>query len=294
MAQTVLILGANGKIGTHAAKAFGDAGWTLRLFDRATDTLTEAAQGVDVIINGFNPPAYKGWDTIVPKYTAEIIAAAKASGATVIVPGNVYNYGDTAGTWGPLTPQTAKTRKGRLRIEMEQSYRAAAQEGVRTIILRAGDFLDPNRDGTMMSLVILKEIQKGVLTTLGPTDVEHAYCYLPDWARAAVELAQKRATLNAFEDVPFPSESFTIEQLRTEISDATGQTIKIKKFPWWAMRLASPFWGLAYELLEMRYLSEVAHRLSPERLAAILPDFQATPRRDVMLAELPQEIRRAS
>jgi hypothetical protein len=57
------------------------------------------------------------------------------------------------------------------------------------------------------------------------------------------------------------------------------------------MRLASPFWGLAYELLEMRYLSEVPHSLSPERLDAILPDFQPTARRDVMLAELPPQMR---
>lgn len=290
MSNTVLILGTSGKIGRHAAEAFTNAGWNVRKFNRTTDNLSQSAKGADVIVNGFNPPAYKGWATIVPKYTAEIIQAAKVSGATIIVPGNVYNYGATAGTWGPTTPQSATTRKGRLRIEMEQSYRDAVKEGVRTIIIRAGDFLDPNRDGTLMSLVVLDKIEKGIVTTLGPTDVEHAYCYLPDWARVAVALAEKRAQLNAFEDVPLAGASFTIQELCDEIESATGKPIKVAQFPWWLMRLASPFWNLAYELLEMRYLSETPHRLSNARLAEILPKFQPTSRREIMLAEVPSHL----
>lgn len=291
MAKTVLILGASGKIGKHSAEAFAKAGWQVRKFNRNTDDLMQCAKGADVIVNGFNPAGYKGWSTIVPKYTADVIRAAKASGATVIVPGNVYNFGDTPGEWGPTTPQIAKTRKGRLRIEMEESYQRAAQDGVQTIVLRAGDFLDPNREGTLMNLVTLSKIDKSVVTTLGPTDVEHAYCYLPDWARAAVALAEKRTELGAFEDIPLPGANFTIDELCEEISTATGRKITTTKFPWWLMRLASPFWTLAYELLEMRYLNEIPHRLSGARLAEVLPEFRPTPRRDIMLAEVPSSMR---
>lgn len=290
MTQKVLILGASGKIGRHSSEAFAKAGWEVHKFNRKTDTLKNAAQGMDVIVNGFNPAGYKGWAKQIPKYTAEIIQAAKHSGATVIVPGNVYNFGDTPGTWGPLTPQTAKTRKGRVRIEMEKSYQQAAREGVQTIVLRAGDFLDPNRDGTLMSLVILGKITKGTLTTLGPTDVDHAYCYLPDWARVAVGLAEKRSELYSFEDIPVPGENFTIEQLRDMIEMETGRNIEIKKFPWWLMTLASPVWTLAYELLEMRYLSETPHRLSGERLAQVLPEFTPASRKEIMMAELPHDL----
>lgn len=294
MTQKVLILGANGKIGRHSSEAFRKVGWEVHKFDRATDTLEVAARGMDVIVNGFNPAGYKGWATQIPKYTAEIIQAAKTSGATIIVPGNVYNFGDTPGTWGPTTPQSAQTRKGRVRIEMEQSYRQAARDGVQTVILRAGDFLDPNRDGTLMSEVILNKIEKGSLTTLGPIDVEHAYCYLPDWARVAVGVAEKRAELNTFEDIPVPGESFTIQELRDMIALETGRDISIKKFPWWLMTLAAPFWTLAYELLEMRYLNEIPHRLSGTRLAQVLPEFEATSRQNIMLAELPRDMRSIS
>jgi len=56
MTQTVLILGGSGKIGSHAATAFWNAGWTVRHYDRKTGDMTSAAMGADVIINGLNPP----------------------------------------------------------------------------------------------------------------------------------------------------------------------------------------------------------------------------------------------
>ena len=40
MTQTVLILGGTGKIGTHAARAFGAAGWEVRHYDRAAGDMT--------------------------------------------------------------------------------------------------------------------------------------------------------------------------------------------------------------------------------------------------------------
>ena len=44
MSGTVLILGAKGRFGRHAAEAFWNRGWQVRLFDRAMDDLTAAAR----------------------------------------------------------------------------------------------------------------------------------------------------------------------------------------------------------------------------------------------------------
>ncbi len=52
--KTVLILGGSGRFGRHARAAFQQAGWRLRLFDRKTDRLEQAAKGVGVIVNGWN------------------------------------------------------------------------------------------------------------------------------------------------------------------------------------------------------------------------------------------------
>lgn len=290
MRKTVLILGSHGKIGSHSAQAFESAGWEVRRFRRGVDSLKAAATGVDVIVNGFNPPGYRNWATSIPRYTTEIIEAAKASGATIIVPGNVYVFGDCGGTWDANTPHRATTRKGRIRIDMETAYRQAADEGVQTIVLRAGDFLDPNRDGTLMGQAILREIAKGRIASLGDPSARHAYAYVPDWARAAVMLAEMRNTLSTFEDIPFPGTTFTMEELASVIAEASQRKIEIVRFGWWMMYLASPFWRLAFELLEMRYLYGLDHELSSQRFDALLPEFQATPRREVMLCEIPPEL----
>lgn len=286
MTQTVLILGGKGKIGTHAAQAFWNAGWQVRIYDRSTD-MAQAAMGADVIVNGLNPPNYHNWAKLIPAITAQVIAAAKASGATVIIPGNVYNYEGVGGEWSEHTPQRPHTRKGNIRVQMERDYAAS---GVQTIILRAGNFIDPDHNRDIMGLFLMAGIAKGKLTAPGPKDVVTTYCYLPDWAQAAVMLAKKRVELARLEDVPFPGHAFSIEELRATVQQALGRPVRLSPFPWWLMAMASPVWELARELTEMRYLWNNFHTMSGTKLARLLPDFRPTDLRAVMLAGLPVDI----
>ncbi len=280
MTGTVLILGPSGKIGSHSARAFADAGWTVRRYRRGTD-MTRAALGADVIVNGLNPPGYHDWPRLIPAITAEVIAAARASGATVLLPGNIYNFGQAPGELTEATPHRPTTRKGRIRVEMEEAYRAS---GVQTIVLRAGNFIDPEGNGDIMSALILRDLRKGHLSNAGDSAALQAYAYVPDWARAAVMLAERRDSLARFEDIPFPGHAFTLEQLRDAVAEATGQSLSIRPFPWWMMRVAAPVWELARELLEMRYLWSMPHWIGTARFDRLLPDFAPTPLRDVMLA----------
>jgi len=287
MTKSVLILGASGKIGAHSAAAFRDAGWQVRLYDRKAGNMTAAAEGADVIVNGLNPPAYHDWAKLIPEITAHVIAAAKASGATVFIPGNVYNFGATPGVWSENTPQAATTCKGRIRIEMEQAYRAS---GVRAVILRAGNFIDPDRNGDVMSLIYLRAIAKGKITAAGKTDVMQAYCFVPDWARAVVALAEMRDQLQTFEDIPFAGHSFTVQDLQRELQHTLKRKLKVVRFPWLVMTLAAPFWELARELNEMRYLWNTSHQLDGTKLARLLPGFAPTDMRTVMTAGLPADV----
>lgn len=283
---TVLILGATGKIGRHSATTFANSGWTVRPYVRGTD-MTAAAQGCDVIVNGLNPPAYHDWGRIIPAITEQVTAAARASGATVILPGNVYNFGDQGGTWSETTPQRPVARKGRIRAEMERAYRAS---GVRTVVLRAGNFIDPDHNNDVMSAIFLRNIRSGRITLPGGADVVQAYAYVPDWARAALMLAERRETLAIFEDVPFPGHAFTARDLKHELEHATGRTLRFVDFPWWAMTLLSPVWELAREMREMRYLWDTPHSLDPTKFDRLLPEFRPTDTAAAMRAALPREI----
>ena len=284
MPKSVLILGASGNFGAAAAKAFTKAGWQVSRYQRGTD-MAAAARGKDLIVNGLNPPMYHDWATLVPRITAEVIGAAKASGARVLVAGNVYVFGTEPGPWGANTPHRPVATKGRIRAAMEASYRAAAAEGVRTIVLRGGDFMQEDNPATIFSMVVLKQVAKGRIASLGLPDVARAYAYLPDIARAAVALAECD-DLPDYADIGFPGHSFSITELATLVAATLNRPMKLTGFPWWLMRLASPVWELGRELTEMRYLYNHPHRIDGSDFARLIPDFQSTPLAEVVARHL--------
>jgi nucleoside-diphosphate-sugar epimerase len=169
---------------------------------------------------------------------------------------------------------------------MEQAYRDA---GVPTIVLRAGNFIDPDQKDDVMKVLLLREIARGRVTAAGDPSAKQAYCYLPDWARAAAGLAKLRERLAPFEDVPFPGHTFTANELRAHVERELGRPISIAQFPWWLITLCAPFWELAREMKEMRYLFSLPHSLSGEKLSRLLPEFVPTPLSEVMSAGLPQK-----
>ncbi|MBN8630898.1 MAG: epimerase [Rhodobacterales bacterium] len=285
MAQTALVLGASGGFGGQALQALQAAGWTVQRYRRGTD-MAAAARGAALIVNGLNPPGYHDWDRLIPEITTQVLAAGRASGATLMVPGNVYPYGMEPGPWGPDTAHRPVSRKGRIRAEMEARYRAAADHGQRTILLRGGDFLLPGAPQMLMNRVILAQVAKGRITTLGDPLALHAYAYLPDMARAAVALAALGTVPPAYADIPFAGHSFTISDLAARVSRLSGRPMRIKRFPTWLFTLTSPVWELARELREMLYLASFPHSLDPAPLRRWLPDWQDTPLDEVLLRHL--------
>ena len=283
MENIVLILGPTGRMGRNAASAFEAAGWEVRLFDRAKDTLWDAAWGASVIVNCWNPP-YPQWAAEVPEQTAQIIEVAKASGATVIIPGNVYVYGEQAPErFGSDTPHLATNPLGRIRIDMEAAYR---ESGVQTIVVRAGDYLDTQASGNWFDMIIAKPIAKRRISYPGPLDCPHAFTFLPDVAETMVALAQKRKILGKFEDVSVPSFTLTGHELAGAISDVLGQKIVAKKMAWWPIRAAGLAWPMGRAINEMRYLWGKPHYIDPSRHAEICSEVPQTPLRDALTQSL--------
>ena len=281
MPKTALILGASGGFGGQVALALQDAGWTIRRYARGTD-MTAAARGADLIVNGLNPPGYHDWARIIPAITTQVLAAGQASGATILVPGNVYPFGIQPAPWGPDTPHLPVSRKGAIRTTMEERYRDAAARGQRTILLRGGDFLLPGLAQNLMNGVILGKLAKGRVTSLGDPDALHAYAWLPDMARAATALAGLGDRLPAYADIPFPGHAFSLTDLAAQLSRLLDRPIRVTRFPTWLFTLTSPVWELARELREMLYLSSHPHWLDPGPLRHWLPDFQPTPLEEVL------------
>ena len=111
------------------------------------------------------------------------IAAARASGALILLPGTVYNYGpDALPHLREDSPQHPVTRKGAIRVELEARLKAAAAGGVRTLIVRAGDFFGPRAGNSWLSQGVIKA-GKPVTAISNPSGpgVGHQWAYLPDY-----------------------------------------------------------------------------------------------------------------
>lgn len=269
----VLILGGNGRFGRSVSEAFWNRGWRVTQFARGGD-LVAAAQGMDVIVHGWNPK-YPDWAAQVPGQTQQVIAAARASGATVILAGNVYVYGaDAPEDFGPHLPQAATNPMGRVRIAMEQALREA---GIPLIVLRAGDYLDTEASVNWFDAIMAKGVAKGALTYPGNPDIPHAWAWLPDMARAVVALAERRRDLPRVSDIAFPGYTLTGRELAALCAEAAGHPVRVKRMAWWPLMLARPVLRIAKPLLEMRYLWEKPHHLARDSFDAVLPEFTPTP-----------------
>lgn len=282
MTRDVLILGATGRFGRAAATAFAQAGWHVRGHGHRDGDPTAAAAGAAVIVNAWNPPGYRGWASAVPRITAAGIAAAEASGATLIVPGNVYPFGRAPAPWSAATPHAPCTPKGRIRAQMEAALRAAAETGrIRAIVLRAGDFIDPQAAGTWPG-EILKPVARGRLRWPGRADIDHAFAWLPDLGRAAVALAERRADLPAFADIAFPGHTLSGTDVAAIAGRVAGHPVTAGRLDWAPLRVAAPVWPLARGLVEMRYLWDHPHRLDGAAFRAAVPGFRATRAEDAL------------
>jgi nucleoside-diphosphate-sugar epimerase len=301
---TVLILGANGRFGLAAAQGFAAAGWQVvasvrrapdpglpeaaRVTTAAIDdaaTLAREAAGARIVVHALNPP-YTEWQRSVLPMARAGMDVAEALGARFMLPGNVYNYGaDMPATLTDAAPQLATTRKGRLRIQMEDEIEHRCREGrIAATILRAGDFFGGG-SGSWVDLVIAKSLRAGKLVYPGPTDRAHAWAYLPDLARAFVATAARPARSAArFEQFGFAGHTLTGAELLTGIEDAAAtlgiapaRGWKHGSMPWGVIRLGGlvvPMWR---ELAEMAYLWTVPHSVDGAALERAVGPLPATP-----------------
>jgi nucleoside-diphosphate-sugar epimerase len=293
MKGQILVLGAAGRLGFAAAEAFRDAGWSVKGLvrpgaawrapqgidlvetnDRAV--AVQEARGTDIVLHALNAP-YTGWAQHALPLAYSAIEAAEQSGATLIFPGNVYNYG--AGMPAVLdetAPMQPTSRKGKIRAEIELRLREASDRGVRTIVLRAGDFFGRGR-GSWFDLVLIKELAKNKVTYPGPLDVVHEWTYLPDYIDALIKLAAIRATLGPYEAFGFPGHAVTGQEFVSAIAKASGRALKVGQINWWMMRTVGSIWKMGRELTEIGYLWQVPHRIDGSKLTAAIGEVPHTP-----------------
>ena len=311
-----LVLGAAGGVGGAVARTLLAHGWRVRALTRHPETaarsvgldrvewvagdamaaaeVAAAAAGARLLFHGVNPPRYRNWRGLAIPMLANAIAAAKAAGARLVFPGNVYNFGPDAGAViDEHTPQHPLTRKGAIRVEMEAMLREAARDGLRSLIVRAGDYFGGHAPGSWFQNAMVKPGRPlRAITYPGVPEVGHSWAYLPDLGEAVARLAAIEARLAAFDCIHFeghwlPHGIAMAEAVRRAAGDPT---LPIRRFPWPLLPLAAPLVPMLREVLEMRYLWQRPLRLDNRKLVALIGPEPRTPLDDAVRRSL-EELR---
>lgn len=316
--KTALVLGATGGIGGAVARRLLAAGWQVRALHRqgraaaargptGVEWMTgdamrpaevaAAARGADLIVHAVNPPGYRNWPGLVLPMLDSTIAAARAEGARILLPGTIYNYGpDAMPALRETAAQAPRTRKGRIRVAMERRLREAAEadrvagpgRGLRALVVRAGDFFGPGAGNSWFAQLVKPGRPVQAVSYPGRPGIGHAWAYLPDLAEAMVRLAEREDALDRFETFHFSGQwdedgTMIAEAIRRVVGDPA---LPVRRFPWPVVAAASPFVTLCRELLEMRYLWREPARLDNARLTAFLGTEPHTPLDEAVRATL--------
>lgn len=301
--KAALVLGATGGIGSEVARQLRDAGWSVRGLARsqyapATDDgitwiagdamrredVMAAVQGCSVIVHAVNPQGYRRWAELVLPMIDNTIAAATTQGATILLPGTVYNFGpDAFPEPHEGSPQQPLTRKGGIRVELERRLRLATASGVRTIVVRAGDFFGPKPGNSWFSQAMVKPGRAVTVINLpGRKGIGHQWSYLPDVARTMVELLARRESLEPFAAVHMAGHwdedgMQMAEAIRRVVVRRGGRVPTLRPFPWWLLSVVSPFVTTFREMREMRYLWQKPVRMTNDKLLSVLGEEPHTP-----------------
>jgi len=295
--RTALVIGVTGGIGGEAAAALARGGWSVRALTRRAQPakagtewiegdamvaadVARAARGVQLIVHAANPPGYKDWERLVLPMLDNTIAAAKAEGARIVLPGTVYNFGLEA---FPLIDETAPkaptTRKGKIRVEMERRLKAASTQGAPVLIVRAGDFFGPHAGNNWFGQAVVKPgAPLKSVTEPSARGVAHAWAYLPDLAETMVRLLDQADRLAAFEVFHFGGHLLAWGEMAASVRRVTGRpSLPVMSFPWWLVVALSPLVRIFGEMAEMRHLWREPLVLDDRKLRAFLGEVPHTP-----------------
>ena len=269
--QLHIVIGATGGTGAAVVRELAARGHRVRGVSRtelpsmpgvahaaadASDrgSLIEAARGATVIYQCANPP-YADWPSAFPVLQANVIAAAEATGARVVMADNLYMYGPDAPQ--PLresTPMLATGKKGALRARMASQLLEAHDAGrVQVAIGRASDYFGPGGTNSAVGQLFFGPAGRGKgVRWLGKLDQPHALSFLPDIARGLVTLGENENAAGRAWHLPITA-SLTAEQWRDLLTQRMGRPIKLSRLSRPMLRLAGLFVPVTRELGETLY-----------------------------------------
>ncbi|WAA12066.1 SDR family NAD(P)-dependent oxidoreductase [Fervidibacillus halotolerans] len=294
--RKMLVLGASGGMGYSIVNELVERGYHVRAFARNRERLEklyknrtdvelftgdllqfqdilEATKDVDIIFHAAGFP-YVQWAEKLPVSTKNILEAAKQNGAKLAVVDNIYAYGRASG--GKVTerkPKNPHTKKGKIRLQMEQMIK---QSGVEYVIAHFPDFYGPNAENSVMHYFLENVMKNKKAIFVGDPTLKREYIFTPDGAKALVSLALTEKAYGQNWNIPGYG-GITGEEIIRYVRHLTGYRQKVRTITKWKIKLLGLFDRNLREVVEMFYLYEQPIFLSGEKYERELGPLPKTP-----------------
>jgi nucleoside-diphosphate-sugar epimerase len=273
MEQDLHVVFGAGQVGTPLAQLLLSRGKRVRIVRRGSGTVAgvevmrgdaadaafcrAAAAGAAVVYHCMNPPYdRKAWAEFVPRHVENLVAAAGAADARLVVLENLYMLGRTGGrAMDEDTPMNPCSVKGGIRAHASELLFAAHARGdVRAVSGRAADFYGPGGRLTFFGDHFWKPALSGRRVS-APMNVDtpHTCHYIPDVAAglAALGCAEDDVLGRPWMLPCRPAES--TRQLIARLAQALGRPIAIAPVPRAMLVLLGLFVPVLSEIREMLY-----------------------------------------
>jgi nucleoside-diphosphate-sugar epimerase len=216
-----------------------------------------AAEGAAAIYHCMNPPYdTKVWADLVPRYLENLIAAAGAARARLVVLDNLYMLGRPGGrALDEETPLNPCSRKGGIRARAaERLFEAHRRGEVRATAGHASDFYGPGGTRTHFGDFFWPRALAGKSVRMPMNlDKVHTYHYIPDVAAglAALGLADEAAYGRRWMLPCAPAN--TTREIVARFSRHLDRTIAMARPARWVVKVTGLFVPIMREIDEMLY-----------------------------------------
>lgn len=269
-----VILGA-GPVGRTVGKIFAERGVAVRYVTRSgrpvagaesvaadvrdAQQLAKAATGATVLVHAVGIP-YQDWFQQFPAIQTAVLTAAEKTGAVAVFAENLYSYDASVLPLSEATPEVPPTRKGALRLALTKQWLEAHRAGrIKGVSVRASDYWGPGATRSANSHVgsrFFPEFEAGKpVAFLGNPDARHSYTYLPDYARALVDVALDAESWGRVWIAPSMA-PITARTVANLFASEAGRSVKVGKLPKALLQFLGLFNPMMKEVLEMLYQFE--------------------------------------
>lgn len=281
--KKVLVLGASGNMGSAIVQECCERGFWVKAFARNKERLEQlfkenshvevlqgdvfnltdlhnAAEDVDLIVHAVNIP-YQEWGKL-PILMENVIQTVKKRKAKFAYVDNIYAYGRSVGKMMTEDmPKNPHTKKGKIRLQLQNMIK---ESGIEYIIAYFPDFYGPYAKNTTLNTTTdaVKNNKKAVF--LGNPKLAREYIYLPDGAKAFVNLVLHEKAYGQEWNIPSYG-AITGDEIIEIIREITRYDKKITIVTKRMVQMLGLFNPFMREFAEMFYLVDEPVVLSGEK-----------------------------